>query len=482
MLRATETASTRSCHRPNPPFRPRVDGLLAVCLLLAAAAPAWCEDHGATTGDEFDQGYWVEQMPDILSQRERPAVFNRLLGERLDELLPQLMRETGIDMWLVLNREYVEDPVYFTLVPQPSHAARRTTMLVFHDKGEGEGVERLTVNRYPFGSLYESAWSGGDLDEQWKGLAEVIAARDPQVIGVNVSRDWPVADGLTHGLHERLMEVLSPELRSRVRSAEDLVVRWFETRSASELEIYPQIVAMARKVIREAFSNQVITPGATTADEVAWYIAERFAELELPIWFQPSVDVQRAGQECDLQSPFCGVEGDTVIRRGDVIHTDVGVCYLGLCTDTQEMGYILQLGETEAPRALQQALAQGNRWQDILTGNFETGRTGNEILARTGEQCTDEGLICSTYTHPIGNHGHGVGPTIGMWDNQGPTIPRGDWKLYPDTAFSIEGNTRTPLEAWGGQYVVIKLEQDAVWDGERVWYIAGRQTEWHLVR
>ena len=226
----------------------------------------------------------------------------------------------------------------------------------------------------------------------------------------------------------------------------------------------------------------MITPGATTAADVAWYIAERFAELQLPIWFMPSVDVQRKGQECDLQSPFCGEEGDVVIQRGDVLHTDVGVCYLRLCTDTQEMGYVLRVGEDDAPEELKYALAAGNRWQDILTSHYKSGRTGNQILAATVAGCEDEELICSTYTHPLGFFGHAPGPTIGMWDNQGPTPHRGDWLLYPDTAFSIEGNARVKLPSWDDQYVVIKLEQDAVFDGETVWYIAGRQIEWQLVR
>ncbi len=430
---------------------------------------------------KFEQGKVVDRMPVVLSQRERPAVINRFLEDRLNNLLPKLMRETGIDMWLVINREYAEDPIYYSLVPHPVHAARRTTMLVFFDRG-AEGVERLTVNRYPFGQFYESAWEGGDLDDQWKGLASVIAARNPKRIGINTSATWPPADGLTASLRDRLLQELTPELRSRVVSAERLAVRWVETRTELELASYPHIVQIARAVIDEAFSERVITPGATSADDIAWYIAERFAELQLPIWFQPSVDIQRAGQECDDTSPFCGASGDTVVMPGDVLHTDVGVCYLLLCTDTQEMGYVLRPGETRVPAELADALAQGNLWQDMLTSSFATGRSGNEVLSQTIAKCQREGLLCSTYTHPIGYFGHAPGPTIGMWDNQGPTPDRGDWQVYPNTAYSIEGNARTKLDMWNGQYVVIKLEQDAVFDGERIWYIAGRQTEWLLVR
>ncbi len=458
--------------------RPSLCAAAAVSLVLLASPSPATED-----GAPFAQGRVVAAPGAVLAQRDRPAVINRILGDRLENLLPRLMRESGIDLWLVINREYAEDPVFFTLAPHPVFAARRTTMLVFFDPGEGKPFQRLTVNRYPFGALYEPAWEGGDLDAQWKRLGEVIAERNPRKIGINTSREWPPADGLTAALRDQLFEVLTSELRGRVVSAEQLAVRWLETRTALELETYPHIVGVARGVISEAFSERVITPGATTIGEVAWYIAERFAGLELPIWFQPSVDVQRADRACDSATPFCGLSAeDTVIRPGDVLHTDVGFCYLLLCTDTQEMGYVLRPGESAAPAELVTALARGNRWQDLLTGSFVTGRTGNQVLRATIQGCENEDLFCSTYTHPIGYFGHAPGPTIGMWDNQGPTVGRGDWPLYPSTAYSIEGNVRVPLASWQGRPVQIMLEQDAVFDGQAVWYIAGRQTEWHLVR
>ncbi len=450
--------------------RRTVATIVSVALWLAAGG-AWAAG---------DQGRTISTPAAVLPVRARVEPVNRALEDRLDNLLPGLMREAGLDMWLVINREYAEDPVYFSLVPEPVHAARRTTMLVFYDRGVEAGVERLTVNRYPFQSLYESAWQGGDLDEQWRGLAEVIAARKPRRIGINVSREWPVADGLTAGLEDRLREVISPKLAERLVSAEELVVRWLETRTAIELESYPHIVSLARGVISEAFSEKVITPGVTTTDDVAWYIAQRYADLGLPIWFNPYVNLQRSGGECQADSPFCGAGG--VIERGDVLHTDVGICYLRLCTDTQEMGYVLKLGETGAPAGLVAALAVGNLWQDLLTAEFEAGRTGNEILEATLAAARAEGIVQSTYSHPIGFFGHAPGPTIGMWDNQGPTPGRGDWALHPSTAYAIEGNVKAAVPEWAGQLVQIKLEQSAVFDGETVKYLAGRQIHWHLVR
>ncbi len=421
------------------------------------------------------------EIPAVLPVRERIEPVNRMLTDRLENLLPMLMRETGFDMWLVINREYVEDPVYLTLVPEPVFNARRSTMLVFFDRGEEEGVERLTVSRYPLGELYESAWDGGSDEAQWQRLAEVIAARDPNRIGINVSEPWAFGDGLSAGQHEMLMSVLPEKLRDRVASAEQLCLRWLETRTASELEVYPQIVAIARSVIAEAFSNRVITPGVTTFEDVAWYIRQRFEDLDLRVWFQPYVTVQPFGVDYDVDAPFLG-EFSGVIHRGDLLHTDVGICYLRLCTDTQEMAYVLRPGEHEVPEGLQHALAVGNRWQDLLTGQFREGRSDNEVLASTHAAAEAEGIRSATYSHPIGFFGHAPGPTIGMWDEQGPTPVRGDWKVFPDTAYAIEGNVKVQVPEWGDRWVQVKLEQSAVFDGQRVWYLAGRQTRWHVIR
>lgn len=445
----------------------------AVFGLMAFASASFAAD--------FSQGRELKTADHyaVLSLRERVGIENRILNERLETLLPVLMAEAGLDMWLVINREYAEDPVYFTLVPQPSFAARRTTMLVFFRQADGS-VELLSVNRYPFGAPYTSAWSGGDLTQQWQALAKVITERKPKRIGVNVSADWPVADGLTQGLHSLLIKALPADYQSRLVPAEQLVVRWMEQRTESELEFYPHIVSLARAVIAEAFSTKVITAGVTTTDDVAWYIRQRFEDLGVAVWFMPDVNSQRPGDDCKADSPYCGKE--RVIMAGDVLHTDVGICYLKLCTDTQEMGYVLKADEQEIPAGLVQALASGNQWQDILTRQFKLGRTGNEVLANTIKESRKFGIISSTYTHPLGFVGHAPGPTIGMWDNQGPNPGDGDMPIHKNTAYAIEGNIKQQVPEWGGQYVQIKLEQSAYFNGKEVVYLAGRQTKWHLVR
>ena len=417
----------------------------------------------------------------IEEYERRPEIQNRLLEERLDSLLPRLMRETGVDMWLVIAREYNDDPVFLSLVPKPRFTARRTTMLVFFDRGDA-GIERLTVSRYPLGAMYEAAWEGGDLDAQWERLVEVIAERDPQTIAVNTSDTWPVADGISHSLHSKLAGSLSPELKTRLQSSERLVVRWMETRTEGEVEVWQRAVAIARETIARAFSSEVITPGVTTVGDVSWFIRTRFEEEGLEPWFHPDVNRQWQGADFAENAPFLGDGSrDGIIRRGDVLHTDVGLCYLGLCTDTQEMGYVLKLGESEPPAGLRQAMRTGNQWQDALTAEFVTGRTGNEILAAAQDSLEKLGIQHAIYTHPLGVYGHAPGPTIGMWDNQGPTIGRGDWPLYPMTGYAIEGNVVVRVPEWNNQRVQMKLEQSALFDGNTVHYLADRQKALHIV-
>ena len=405
----------------------------------------------------------------VLPMRERAAVIDDWIAHRVEHVLPALMRRTGFDLWVLISREYNEDPVLETFLPATWQSARRRTILLIHDRGPEHSLETLAVARYPVGDTFVQAWDKERDGDQWAHLARLIDARNPERIGVNVSDTFALADGLTHTEHELLLEALPERLRGRVVSAEDLAIGWLETRSAPELEVYPQIVRIAHEIIAEGLSEAVIQPGVTTTEDVQWWYRERIRERRLTAWFHPSVSVQR---------PDSG--DDAVIRPGDLVHVDFGITYLRLNTDTQQMAYVLRPGETRAPASLRDALARGNRLQDILTGQFATGRTGNEVLAAALAQAEDEGITASIYTHPIGFHGHAAGATIGLWDQQGGVPGPGDYPLRPETAWSIELYAATELSDRGGE-VRIKLEEDAFFDGESVRYLDGRQTRFHLI-
>jgi Xaa-Pro aminopeptidase len=403
--------------------------------------------------------------------KDRAAVVDNWLKIRLERVLPEIMRRENFDMWLVICREYNEDPVYLTLVPFTSLAARRLTMLVFYDRGE-QGIECLAVSRYGIRGFYEAVWNPEEMD-QWDCLAKVIKDRNPKRIGINESEHFAFGDGLSAYLKKRLVKALGPEYSSRLQPAERLAVGWLETRTPEELEVYPQIVSIAHQIIAEAFSNRVITPGITTTQDVVWWMRERYRELRLTTWFQPSVSIQRS-----KDSPYTG----NVIHRGDLLHCDIGIIYLRHNTDTQEHAYVLREGEQDCPHGLKDALKLGNRLQDILMAEFKEGRTGNEILTAALAKAKAEGLKAQIYTHPLGYHGHGAGPTIGLWDRQDGVPGKGDYPLFYDTCYAIEINIKRSLPEWGGQEIRIALEQDAAFTKTGIYFLDGRQTRFHLIK
>ncbi|MEM1136380.1 MAG: M24 family metallopeptidase [Bacteroidota bacterium] len=419
------------------------------------------------------------RMPYILPMRERAKIQDDLLEDKIRSVLPALMDRTGIDMWVIIAREYNEDPVIKTMLPATWLAARRRTILVFSKPKGTEEIEALAVARYDVGSIFKKSWEKEKQPDQWKALLEIIADRNPQKIGINKSVHFALADGITASEYDGLMETLPQEYRNRVVSAEKLAIAWLETRTPREMAIYEQISRIAHTIIAEGFSEKVIQPGVTTTEDVVWWFRERIRELKLTTWFHPTVDLQRNDPTSELYA-FSGRPGFNIIQPGDLLHCDFGITYLGLNTDTQELAYVLKPGETAAPAFLNAALKVGNRAQDILTEQFQTEKTGNQILANALEQAKRESNRITIYTHPIGYHGHAAGPTIGMWDNQGITPFRGDYPLYPNTAYSIELNTKVFIDDWKKD-IRIMLEEDAFFDGEEVRYIDGRQESLLLI-
>ncbi|HEY6964114.1 MAG TPA: ATP-binding cassette domain-containing protein, partial [Erythrobacter sp.] len=372
--------------------------LFALAAALAAS-PAFADAPLPLT--ETEQA--TPALPAILAPRERAALENRILAERLDTIIPQIMRAEGIDLWLLVAREYFEEPVVATMLDAENMHARRRTILIFHDPGEGKPVERLTVSRYGLGGLFAPAWNPDQQPDQWKAVAEIIAARNPQKIAINSSDLYQFADGMTLSQYDKFMAALPPALHERVTSGEGLAIRWLETRTPAEMDIYPTVVRIAHAVIGEAFSRKVITPGKTTAEEVQWWYRDRLMQLGLTPWFHPSVAIQRQGREGMI-------EGDEVIQPGDLLWTDFGITYLRLNTDTQHLAYVLKPGETEAPAGLRAGLANSNKVQDFLRAAFKTGRSGNEALAEArakaiaaleAVQIRDPARVMEAYPHEL---------------------------------------------------------------------------------
>ncbi len=454
--------------------------LMAVVLALASlpAMPA-----GAAAQEPLQRPFGT--------LRDQTAIQQQWLELRLTRVLPRLMREHGVDMWIVPMREYNEDPVFWSMVSPTTMAARRRTIYVFYDRGPEEGVERIAIGGSSQGGLYDVVRAPQEADgpagtetrraepfgpEQWDLLTPIVEDRDPTTIAVNISHTHNYADGLTAGEWEQLQEALGPEYADRVVRRPLLAVQYIEERLPEMLGTYRRMQAVVHELIGTAFSNLVITPGETTTQDVVWWLRQAARDLGVTVWFQPSVEIQRRGVEM-------GDSADPVIQRGDVLHTDFGITLYRLNTDTQHMGYVLREGETGPPQGLLDALATGNRLQDIVLEALEPGRTGNEVLAAARARMQEEGIDGTIYSHPVGDNGHGAGPLIGLWDRQGGVPGRGDVPVRPNTWFSIELQATSPVPEWDGQPVRMALEEDALVNqhGQRRWMLR-RQEQFHLVR
>ena len=440
-----------------------------------------------------DQSFLISDVPSlsdlrkkVIPYREQEKLHNRWLKERLDTIMPKVLEESGLDMWIVAFSEYNEDPLYRTLLPKHFFTARRTMILVF--VMDNNQLKKLALTRPHIGidDYYQQEWinqkgSNWAIPEdypyppetQMECLRRIVQQYDPRTIGLNYSDNFAFGDGLSYSLANQIFSALGDEYSSRIVSAEYAAVKWLETRSDSELAAYNGIMQIQHTMIAEAFSSKVITPGVTTNADVKYWMMQSLIDMGLEPWFD---------FECTIIRRDTGwVEDEDVIMPGDCLRCDVGFRYLDLCTDTQEMAYVLKSGETDAPDYLKTALAKVNRFQDIVISNFRPGSTGNEILAASRAQAVSEGLKPSLYSHPIGFHGHAAGPTIGLVDAQNGVPVNGDYTVSDHTCYSLELNVTVDIPEWNIS-AIWGFESDiALCDG-KIDFLSGRQTQYHLIK
>ncbi len=425
------------------------------------------------------------------------------LRQRFDIFLAPLMRKHGIDLWVVPMREYNEDPIFPAITSAETFAARRRTIYVFVDtcanRGGASGsasipscIKRIALGGSSQGGVFEPRRStkpaasdvgrGGQAelwgDEQWEALKSVLEEHDPRVIGINRSTVVAFADGLSSGELEGMSAALGDKWTSRFRNTGDLPLELLASRLPQEEAFYVRMQKLVWSLTQEMLSSRVITPGATRTSDLVWWWRERIHDLGLGAWAQPTVDIQRRG----VTATALGT--DPVIEPGDVVHCDVGFTAARLATDTQHLAYVLRPGESDAPEGLQRALARTNALQDIVMEELRPGRTGNQVLAASLARMKRQGIDGAVYSHPIGLHGHGAGPVIGLWDYQdGVTGGRGDSKVIASMWWSIELQATTPVPEWGGQRVQMSQEEDAIIDaaGQIRWAFQ-RQQKLFLIR
>jgi Xaa-Pro aminopeptidase len=418
----------------------------------------------------------ISSAQSLFTPREQSVWIDSMLEYRFEKMLPDMMKQTNTDMWVLISREYNEDPIMRTMLPSSWLSARRRTMLVFHRDNKTNEVEKIAIARYDVGKMMKGNWNIDVYPDQFDALTEYIKKKNPKSISLNTSKDFGLADGLIKSEHEELLRHLPKNFHGRIKSAEPLALAWLETRSPIELDLYKLICQKGHEILKEAFSRKYIKPGFTTTDDVVWNLRKMTTDLGLVAWFHPTVSIQRADDEKfnHLRSFSSRPEG-AIIREGDLLHVDYGFTYMRMNTDQQQHFYVLKNEEKECPVFLQSAFTKSNRLQDILTSHFIPGRSGNEILSKTLTQAKSENIDATVYTHPIGFHGHAAGPTIGLWDQQQGVKGSGDYTMYKNTAYSIELNTATPIKEWNGKVIKIMLEEDGIFNGQKFYYPAGRQ-------
>ena len=413
----------------------------------------------------------INAQAQVWSVQKQALTINEVLNDRIDNLLPKLMDEANIDCWLIISREYNEDPILKTFLPAEWISARRTTILVFNRDKKNNTLKSYAIARYQVGKRIQAAWNPEKEPNQWNALSKLIDSLNPNQIGLNTSMDYGHADGLHLTEFNELKNAMSSSQLKKIVSAEKLGVAWLETRTEKEMALYPTLLAITHQIIKEGFSNQVIQPNQTSTNDLVWWFRQKLIDLGLSTWFHPSIEIQRRVSN----------ENDAIIRPGDLLHVDFGISYLRLNSDVQEHAYLLLPNEKVAPDELVAAFSKTNRLQDILTTNFKTGRTGNAILAASIQQAKAEGIQPSIYTHPIGSHGHAAGTTIGMWDMQQGVPGSGDYAMRPNTCYSIELNATHTIPGWN-KPVRIALEQNGFFNGSGFEYLDGRQKTIHLIQ
>ncbi len=420
-------------------------------------------------------------FPQILDEKERAEKINQILKDRFENVLPALMDKAGIDMWILISREYNEDPVLKTMLPAEWLNARRRTILVFYRNKQKNTLDKLAVSRYNFGDNIISAWDKEMQPNQWERLNEIIEERNPKKIGLNFSKYFNIADGLNKTDYDEFMKNISSENISKIVSAQKLATAWIETRTDKEMEIYQEIVTITKKIINEAFSLKVIQLGKTTTTDLEWWMRQKVTDMGLNTWFHPSVDIQRRSEvNGDHLRSFSNRPSENIIQKGDLLHCDFGITYLRLNSDCQQMAYVLDDDQKEVPIFLTKAFEDANLLQDILTSNFILGHSGNQVLLNSLSDAKKKGLRPSIYTHPLGSYGHSSGPTIGMWDAQEGVEGAGEYPLYNNTVYAIELNNTSYIKEWGRD-IRIMLEEAGFYGEDGFSYVNGRQTKIKIV-
>jgi len=405
--------------------------------------------------------------PQTLPVRDRCRLTDEVLRHRLENMLLPAMRKSGLDMWLVICEEDNLDPVLPTLIPEDSWCPI-LQILVFFDPGGGDAVERISLSMTDTHDLYDRPWQGRETNEQWHLLRKIVDERDPRRIGLNTGPTQWAAGGLPHHLYLRLCDVLSPSHIARFESAEELCVRWLAVLSPKQIRLYDTVIEAANPLIAECYSPKALTPGGTTTADLHWHYRQRCADLGLQVSFTPSFYLTKG--------PAARQPAQTgIIEPGDLVRCDVGIRYLGLCSDHQRQLYVLPTPDAGIPVGLGRLLDQAHHLQDIFMDEMREGLTGNELLARILLRAGREGVAgARVYSHSLGVFLHEPGALIGLpWEQQ-RCEGRGEVRIMDNTAYTMELSVEDHVPEWGTE-LRLGLEEDVIFTGGKCRVIGSRQ-------
>jgi Xaa-Pro dipeptidase len=431
----------------------------------------------------------LPKTPELLPWSQQITVREGWLVKRHAMLL-DMMRRNHVDMWIVVNEEFHDDPLTEYVAPPRVYTGGRD-IFVFVDTGNA-GLKKIAVTGYSEENVQRFFESSDDpskqpVDKQLRALWDTY---HPAHIAIGIDGRRGVTRSLTKSSYDVLADKMGPEAAKNFVPAQELIGEYLATRIPEEFDTYDQEVILTDIITKRALSNEVITPGKTTVGDVRRWLYDEMWRNRVGTWFQPDLRVQRKGMPAETSRGFLAVaKEDVVIQPGDLVHLDFGISYMGMSTDWQKMAYVLLPGEKSVPAGLQKAMDNTNALQDaLMLRAARPGRTGGEVYNLTMEEMKQKGIDAMIYSHPIGNQGHGLGASIDFRASQtvNPTHeavgPSSQERLRNGSYQSIELNTKTAIPEWGGEKIYVMAEDDAYLTDDGYKFFQPRQTAFYLIR
>ncbi len=387
--------------------------------------------------------------------RTRAEIRKNITEKRIDTLIPSFMKEAGVDMWIVAAGDFNEEPVMSCMLD--CDPITSTTVVFSLKDGKFEKYWNSRFSPYKTGEFYINFVK--PRQDSFEALGELIEELQPKVVALNTSKEFPILDGITHTMYEKITKLVGD---AKVVSAELIGMRFMETRLPEEMENYEKASLLARALMREVMSRDVVKPGITTTADIRWYMLDWMSEHNVVPNWMPNVVYQRKG----FSSPMIGNEEPEVINEGDLLHIDFGINYLQMQTDMQYLAYVLKEDEIDAPKGIDNGFKTCQRFQEIYMSTVRPGFTGNQVMHEMLDKAKEEKIEAMVYSHPIGFHVHGVGASMGRFGSDGD-IPHGEYTLSNNTCYAMEMNVQVEIPEWDNQKIFIfKEENIAIIDGK----------------